>query len=83
VAARAPPSKSGLDKVSDVESARWQKAATRKKDSKSRSTGKAARARACRPTAKQGGRGGGLRILAKPYRQEDLLARVRTALEKT
>jgi DNA-binding response OmpR family regulator len=30
----------------------------------------------------QGGRGGGLRILAKPYRQEDLLARVRTGLEE-
>jgi PAS domain S-box-containing protein len=30
----------------------------------------------------QGGRGGGLDILAKPYRQEDLLARVRKALEE-
>jgi CheY-like chemotaxis protein len=30
----------------------------------------------------QGGRGGGLEILAKPYRQEDLLERVRKALEK-
>jgi CheY-like chemotaxis protein len=29
----------------------------------------------------QGGRGGGLDILAKPYRQEDLLERVRKALE--
>ena len=31
----------------------------------------------------QGGRGGGLDILAKPYRQEDLLARVKKALEPT
>jgi CheY-like chemotaxis protein len=30
----------------------------------------------------QGGRGGGLDILAKPYRQEDLLARVRKGLEE-
>jgi PAS domain S-box-containing protein len=30
----------------------------------------------------QGGRGGGLDILAKPYRQEDLLERVKKALEK-
>jgi PAS domain S-box-containing protein len=30
----------------------------------------------------QGGRSGGLSILAKPYRQEDLLERVRKALEK-
>jgi PAS domain S-box-containing protein len=30
----------------------------------------------------QGGRGGGLSILAKPYRQEELLERVRKALEK-
>jgi CheY-like chemotaxis protein len=30
----------------------------------------------------QGGRGGGLDILAKPYRQEDLLGRVRKALER-
>jgi CheY-like chemotaxis protein len=30
----------------------------------------------------QGGRGGGLSILAKPYRQEDMLARVKKALEK-
>lgn len=29
----------------------------------------------------QGGRGGGLNILAKPYRQDDLLERVRKALE--
>jgi CheY-like chemotaxis protein len=29
----------------------------------------------------QGGRSGGLSILAKPYRQEDLLERVRKALE--
>jgi CheY-like chemotaxis protein len=28
----------------------------------------------------RGGRGGGLEILAKPYRQEDLLERVRKAL---
>jgi PAS domain S-box-containing protein len=31
----------------------------------------------------QGGRGGGLDILAKPYRQEDLLARVKKGLEET
>jgi len=31
----------------------------------------------------QGGRGGGLDILAKPYRQDDLLGRVRKALEKS
>ncbi|MGO4475561.1 histidine kinase famiy protein [Massilia sp. 2TAF26] len=30
----------------------------------------------------QGGRGGGLDILAKPYRQDDLLERVRQALER-
>jgi PAS domain S-box-containing protein len=30
----------------------------------------------------EGGRGGGLNILAKPYRQEDLLERVRKELEK-
>lgn len=30
----------------------------------------------------QAGRGDGLDILAKPYRQEDLLARVRKALEE-
>ncbi len=30
----------------------------------------------------QGGRGGGLNILAKPYRQDDLLERVRKALER-
>jgi CheY-like chemotaxis protein len=30
----------------------------------------------------QGGRGGGLPILAKPYRQEELLARVRKGLEE-
>jgi PAS domain S-box-containing protein len=31
----------------------------------------------------QGGRSGGLNVLAKPYRQEDLLERVRKALEKS
>jgi PAS domain S-box-containing protein len=31
----------------------------------------------------EGGRGGGLRILAKPYRQEELLARVKMEMEKT
>jgi PAS domain S-box-containing protein len=30
----------------------------------------------------EGGRGGGLRILAKPYRQEELLARVKKGLEE-
>jgi CheY-like chemotaxis protein len=30
----------------------------------------------------QGGRSGGLNILAKPYRQESLLERVRVALER-